>query len=196
MTKQEPAPSGGRGCKICNRPLPEGSHFNTRYCSADCRKEVAKKVLDDWRKENPDKRAKQNKRSFATYHAARKTEKEQKTPVGILTQKRKMLTSAKSRASKRGIPFKLTLDDFDIPATCPVLGIEIVLGGSTNSARENAPSLDRVVPLLGYVRGNVIVISFRANRIKNDATVTELEQVAEFYRNHMSNEWMVPNGID
>ena len=34
----------------------------------------------------------------------------------------------------------------------------------------------------GYIVGNVIVVSFRANTIKSNATVEELERVAFFYR--------------
>ena len=33
----------------------------------------------------------------------------------------------------------------------------------------------------GYIRGNVIVISDRANRLKGDATLLELQRIADFY---------------
>jgi hypothetical protein len=42
-------------------------------------------------------------------------------------------------------------------------------------------SLDRRNNDLGYVPGNVVVVSLRANQLKNDATVTELRQLADFY---------------
>jgi hypothetical protein len=48
-------------------------------------------------------------------------------------------------------------------------------------AGDASPELDRIVPSLGYVKGNVLVVSRRANRIKTDATVEELQQVASFY---------------
>ena len=99
-----------------------------------------------------------------------------------------MLRAAKARSTKAGVPFNLTPKDITIPHLCPVLGIPIIVGAS--KASDNSPSLDRVVPLLGYVRGNVLVISNRANRIKNNATVAELRQVADFFENHMSNHWM------
>lgn len=99
-----------------------------------------------------------------------------------------MVRAAKARATKAGVPFALSPEDITLPQTCPVLGIPIIVGQS--QATDNSPSLDRVVPLLGYVKGNVLVISNRANRIKNDATPTELRQVADFFENHISNNWM------
>jgi hypothetical protein len=44
-----------------------------------------------------------------------------------------------------------------------------------------SPSIDRIIPSLGYVRGNVVIVSMRANRIKTDATDAELRRVAKFY---------------
>lgn len=49
----------------------------------------------------------------------------------------------------------------------------------------DSPSIDRIIPALGYVKGNVIVVSQRANTIKNNATPEELRRVADFYSNLM-----------
>ncbi|MEO1077616.1 MAG: hypothetical protein AAFX41_16875 [Bacteroidota bacterium] len=100
-----------------------------------------------------------------------------------------MVRAAKTRSTKAKVPFNLTPADITIPFECPVLGIPIIVGA--DKASDNSPSLDRVVPALGYVRGNVLVISNRANRIKNNATIAELRQVAEFFENHMSKHWMI-----
>lgn len=108
--------------------------------------------------------------------------------MGLLARKRMMLRSARSRATKRNLPFNLTVDDFTIPERCPALGVEITLSGDPDSA----PSLDRVVPAMGYVKGNVIVLSTRANRIKNDASAHELRAIADFLQNHISQNWMKP----
>lgn len=90
-----------------------------------------------------------------------------------------MLYRAKGRAREAGLPFNLTLDDIEIPDRCPVLGTALRVGGGTDSS----PSLDRVIPELGYTRGNVIVVSGRVNRLKSDATLSEMERVYVFYRN-------------
>ena len=90
-----------------------------------------------------------------------------------------LVGAARSRAKKAGIPFDIHWRDLVFPTHCPVLGIPLEHG--TKPFHQNAPSLDRIVGDKGYVKGNVIVVSFRANRIKTDATPEELRKVAEFY---------------
>ena len=87
---------------------------------------------------------------------------------------------AKGRAKKLGLEFNLTIEDIIIPEFCPVLGIK--LKQSFGNLSDASPSLDRIVPELGYVKGNVKVISNRANTIKNNATLSELEKIAEYVR--------------
>lgn len=88
--------------------------------------------------------------------------------------RKKMVQAAKTRAKKKGIPFDITFEDFTIPRYCPVLGIELKIGGGERyHATDATPSLDRINPRRGYVKGNVIVISMRANRIKNDGDAEE-----------------------
>jgi hypothetical protein len=99
--------------------------------------------------------------------------KQRLTRAGCL---RELLTGAKSKAKKAGVLFNLTIRDLDTPGFCPVLGIELDWGGG--GTRDNAPSLDRLVPALGYVKENVRVISYRANRIKNDSSPEEIVRVA------------------
>lgn len=84
-----------------------------------------------------------------------------------------LVISAKVRAKKFGIPCTITAKDIEIPEFCPVLGVKLESGNK--QFHENSPSLDRIIPELGYVPGNVAVMSFRANRIKGDATMEELK---------------------
>jgi hypothetical protein len=86
-----------------------------------------------------------------------------------------MIQNAKNRAKKLGIRFFLSVDDLDVPAFCPLLNIPIFVGDVRG---DNSPSLDRIVPEKGYVSGNVWVISDLANRIKQNATPDQIEQVA------------------
>ena len=88
-----------------------------------------------------------------------------------------LLRRARWRAAKKNLPFSLSYEDIDLPTYCPVLGLKL-----EPLTSEAAPSLDRIIPKLGYVPGNVLVVSRRANRIKNDATVEELQEVAGFYK--------------
>lgn len=100
-----------------------------------------------------------------------------RTPEGRASR---MLSDAKVRASKKGLKFNLELGDIVVPDRCPYL--DIPLNTYNSCKRDDSPTLDRVVPELGYVKGNVEVISERANRIKNDATPEELEKIATRYK--------------
>lgn len=69
-----------------------------------------------------------------------------------------------------------------IPDFCPVLGLPLYRNSGGAAQGPNSPSLDRVNPALGYVRGNVKVISSKANAIKSNATPEELLRVAAYYQ--------------
>jgi hypothetical protein len=99
-----------------------------------------------------------------------------------------MLSRAKSRAKAEGLPFDITTDDFEIPEFCPVFP-DLRLEFSSGSSRpDNTPSLDKVIPERGYVRGNVRVVSMRANRLKSDATLEELKAILAYIENHIESE--------
>jgi len=87
-------------------------------------------------------------------------------------------TRKKARAKNLGIAFTIGPDDFSWPSHCPALGIQLNPGGF----RDNSPSFDRIDPRYGYVPGNVVVVSMRANRIKSDASVAELQAITLFYK--------------
>ena len=89
----------------------------------------------------------------------------------------KMVQNAKYRARAAGMPFNLVPEDVVIPTHSPALGIPLRVGGAS---LDDSPSLDRLIPELGYVRGNVTVISYRANRIKNNSTLEELKLIASW----------------
>ena len=92
--------------------------------------------------------------------------------------KKAMVKEAKKRAKRQGVPFNLTEADIHIPKRCPVLGIPLAF--NKGRAQHNSPSLDKIIPRLGYVPGNVVVMSNRANRLKNDATFSEIEKLYEW----------------
>lgn len=85
---------------------------------------------------------------------------------------------AKKRAAARKIEFSIDLQDVIVPKVCPILGIELVRGGELNCT----PSLDRINSNLGYVKGNVQVISHRANTLKSDGTLEEFEKLVLFLK--------------
>lgn len=105
---------------------------------------------------------------------------EQRARCRNLPRERRMLYEARSRAKKFGLPFNLEESDIVIPSNCPVLGIPIERGNG--KLVRGSPTLDRLIPELGYTKGNVAVISFRANSLKSNASAEELETVAEWMR--------------
>ena len=94
---------------------------------------------------------------------------------------RYLVKHARCRAAKLGVEFNLTEADIKVPSVCPVFGTPLVWGvGRRGAQNHNSPSLDRLDPSRGYVKGNVRVISNRANRLKNDATAAELRAIADY----------------
>ncbi len=91
----------------------------------------------------------------------------------------RLIASCKSRAKALGLPFNLTLADIVVPSACPVLGVQ--LRTDAGERDDATASVDRIIPSLGYVKGNVRVVSWRANRLKSDATPAELRLLADFY---------------
>jgi hypothetical protein len=83
---------------------------------------------------------------------------------------------AKRRARDAGLPFDIDWRDITIPEICPLLEIPIIASSKTS---DNSPSLDRIICHKGYVKGNVMVISHKANRIKSNATIDEINLLCE-----------------
>lgn len=97
---------------------------------------------------------------------------------------RSMYNNAKNRAAKQNIPFTISKDDIIIPAVCPVLNISLDWAVGMGRMRDSSPSLDRVIPEKGYIPGNVVVISWLANRIKSNATLDQLQAVCQYIQTY------------
>lgn len=95
-----------------------------------------------------------------------------------------MVRSARRRALLKGIPFDIDYTDIHIPEYCPLLGIKLNKHIGEGVGFDDSPSLDKIVPELGYVKGNVWIISDRANRIKSDASLEELQLLVRNLENH------------
>lgn len=94
---------------------------------------------------------------------------------------KQLYNSLKNSAKKRGIPFSLTLTDLNnltFPVTCPILGIPIKFN---NKQQDDSISIDRIDSSLGYQIDNIIVISWKANRLKSDASISDLNKISNFY---------------
>lgn len=93
-------------------------------------------------------------------------------------------SSAKRRAKAKNIPFELEKDDIpDFPEICPVALIEIKQKREKgNGPWDHSPTLDRVVPELGYVKNNIQVLSHKGNRWKCDMTIEDVERLLKYMK--------------
>ncbi len=89
----------------------------------------------------------------------------------------------KSNAKQAGIEWSVEFGEIEFPVNCPVLGIE--LDYWSDRRQDNSISFDRIDNSKGYVSGNVIIMSWRANRIKNDGTAEEHKKIYEFMQKHL-----------
>lgn len=118
-----------------------------------------------WRENNPEK-TKEITKKF--YQNNKEREKLRTATFKIEHPKEYLLIRAKSNAKRQCYEFNITLEDIIIPEFCPILGIELYF--IPGKRTEHSPSLDRVDNNKGYIKGNVRVISNKANCMKRDLT--------------------------
>lgn len=126
-----------------------------------------------WRAANREKK----KADAATYREANKEKITAKKRADyrryyFATRIKKLLGAARARATKRGLAFDIDESDISVPEFCPLLGTK--LNSTAGGLVDCSPSIDRKNSTLGYVKGNVWIISYRANVLKNNSTADEL----------------------
>lgn len=94
-----------------------------------------------------------------------------KNRISRLTREQKLFEGIRYRAKKNKIPFDLEPEDIIIPHSCPVFNTPF------DTSLYYRPSIDRINPELGYIKGNIAVISYRANWLKNNSTLEEIKQL-------------------
>jgi len=121
----------------------------------------------------------QNDEEYRLRDCALTKENYRKNPISYL------IRAAKARAKKTGMEFNITKDNLILPEYCPLLGIKLKV--NTDRMAFDSYSLDRIDSKKGYIKGNVWVISFKANCIKNDGTIEEIELLAKNLRKQLNN---------
>lgn len=86
---------------------------------------------------------------------------------------------SKGSAKHRGIEFSIEVEDIIIPEKCPIILQEFNWNSKIHAA-PNTPSLDRIDNTKGYIKGNVRVISYKANTLKRNATLEEIERLYQY----------------
>jgi hypothetical protein len=93
--------------------------------------------------------------------------------------KQQLYRSARKRALQKGLEFNIELRDIHIPKKCPILKVPLIC------STRYSPSIDRIYPDKGYVKGNIAVISTLANSMKANATPNELLIFAKNIKKYM-----------
>ncbi len=170
-------------CKNCARELPL-SAFNkdaTRrdgYC-ARCRECLATRFQQQYA--DPEWRERHNNRAKVW-----RTKLKDVAPTQLWA--RDALANAKMRAKRSGLPCTINLLDVMgvVVDTCPLLGLPITY--AAGKIHSNSPTLDRKICERGYTKDNIAVISHRANRLKSDSTVEELQTLLKNLINYMDSD--------
>lgn len=129
---------------------------------------------------SPDKKTHMCKTCYREYEHRRRTPEfwEKKRQYRKESPEKFMYWRAKKRAIEYNLPFNIELSDIVIPTHCPYLKIELTNIQGKGRQPFN-PSLDKIIPELGYVKGNIEIISNKANIMKSNATHLELIEFAK-----------------
>lgn len=100
--------------------------------------------------------------------------------VKCLSAEYKMKNRAHTRSKIYNVPFNLELEDIIIPEMCPILNLPLIVKTGSPGGCHHSPSLHRIIPEKGYVKGNVIVISQLANVMLNNASIENLLKFANW----------------
>lgn len=112
-----------------------------------------------------------NKSSIRERHLIRKS----KNPLKYI------LAGARKRAQYKGQEFDITIDDLVLPTHCPVFGTEMRV--NAGKPGRDSFSIDRIDSSKGYIKGNVRIISKRANDLKSDMSIEECECILNDLKN-------------
>lgn len=103
----------------------------------------------------------------------------------------RMLGAARHRAKTAGMEFNIEREDIKIPKYCPLLGVELKVADGQKVVKYNSPSLDRIDSSKGYIKGNVWVISMKANSMKSNSSFEEFFMMATRWKTLKDNGMMV-----
>ena len=103
--------------------------------------------------------------------------KPKRTVFKPLTVEERWIVRSKNKPKTASSRRELSIEYYKslLVTHCPLLGIELTYDAYTGPTPQNYASLDRIDPTKGYVPGNVQILSFRANTLKADASIEELE---------------------
>jgi len=152
---------------------------NYRESNKEKVKETVKKCYEQHKEQYQDAAL---KRYYENGGKEKQKQYRQRPEVKERTIKNSIFYSAKKRAEKKNIDFDIEIEDITIPIMCPVLNIP--LKSANNRMNDNSPTLDRIDNSKGYVKGNIQIISWRANSLKSNGTKEEFQQIIKYLEDH------------
>ncbi|MBP5855693.1 hypothetical protein KAJ83_01630 [Marivibrio halodurans] len=100
---------------------------------------------------------------------------------------RKRFRDCRAEAKRRGLAFDLTLEEIEFPRRCPALGVHLsyLPPQTRGKKRPEVFSFERLDNDFGYVPGNVVIVSHKANSLKSDLSAEQLLRAGEFFTRHV-----------
>lgn len=167
------------------------NHLKSGY-RADCKE--CHLIVQKLYKDNNHDKIEQKRKEYQNIPEVRKRINQRSVNWNKNNIEKTLLSAAKKRAAIQECEFNIDLDDIKIPKFCPLLGIEIIR--SDIKVSPNSPSLDKINPDLGYIKNNIHIISRRANTIKNNATINEIEQILLWYSIKRTSDKYMDKNLD
>lgn len=158
-----------------NKIHDEFSHLPFRQAYYYRHKERVYAANKDWEKRNPEKAAAKQLRG---YNKRKLTRKEDRVIWNNDNKEYLLLEYARRRAKTQKVPCTISIEDIFIPEYCPLTGLKLQRHEGKN--QEDSASIDKVIPHLGYVPGNVRVISKKANRRKQDMLRADVVKLLDY----------------
>ncbi len=137
-------------------------------------KEYKLAISKRWRQNNKERAGQQ---STQQYRRDKMKRKEQRLESYNKNPQLYIWEQTRSRAKQYQLDFNITPEDIVIPTHCPIFGIPLI---KSMIRTENTPSIDRIDPTHGYIKGNIQIISMRANRLKSNMTLSEIKALYEY----------------
>jgi hypothetical protein len=165
-----------KSCRTCEKALPLKLFTKNKANKKDGLQDVCK-ICDNIRQQ---KRRIDKKESLQAY--SKDYRKKNFNDLSFRLQG--LLNASRARAREKGLINTLVKEDlfelYPIDGKCPIFGFDLEWNGA--GFRDTSPSIDRIIPELGYIKENIQIISFKANRIKGYATTEDLEVVLAFLK--------------
>ena len=188
--------AGQRRCSKCGEWKPRTPE-NFRKVST-CRfglsgicKICANKYGREWKRGNK-AYAERRRKNYRQSERVKENQRERKRWLASPERKRAQVLRMGMRSRSRQLGLDWDSDFFTVRYLadrlhnhpyCECCNRRLDVGRKFNRQKNDAsPSIDRIIPNLGYIQYNVAILCWRCNNLKRDATYNELETVASWLK--------------